>query len=88
MYRCTGLEKRSLKGQLTILFNILRTLNEKNGLSISEIADEIGIQHRTASHYAKLLYELGLADLEQAGPRLIVKINEKGKCIIKCLSEA
>ena len=81
------MEKRSLRGQVTILFNILRLLAHGDAKSISEIADEIGIQHRTASNYAKLLYELGFVNIKYEGPRLLVKITEKGLCIVKCLEK-
>ncbi|ALL00057.1 HTH domain protein [Pyrodictium delaneyi] len=79
-----SIEKRSLKGQIRLILKMMQILAEKE-LNFKQIAEELAVQERTVSKYAELLYDLGFADIEIRGPNKIVKLTEKGRCIVKCL---
>ncbi|ALL01930.1 hypothetical protein Pyrde_1887 [Pyrodictium delaneyi] len=79
-----SIEKRSLKGQIRLILKMMQILAEKE-LNFKQLAEELAVQERTVSKYAELLYDLGFADIEIQGPNKIVKLTEKGRCIVKCL---
>jgi len=59
--------------------------NSENKPGIMNIVNDLGYHHRTVSKYLNLLEKKGLIEIQPVLGKNIVKLTDKGECIINCL---
>lgn len=69
------------------MFELLRTI-EKEPKSISDLSKDLNVRWGTVKTYVRILEDLGLVKTEvwEGIPKkVMVKITDEGKCLVKCL---
>ena len=70
-----------------ITTEILLYLKEKadSNPGIMNLVHDLGYHHRTISKYLGLMEKNGLIKIEPTINKNIIKLTEKGECIVRCL---
>ena len=82
------MSERKITVALKRIFHVLKNIDGES--SITELASKLNLRVSTVSDYIRDLEALGLIRIEikEGFPRKIVpKLTEKGKCIVRCLAE-
>ena len=80
------MSERKITVALKRILYVLKNIDGES--SITELASKLNLRVSTVSDYIRDLEALGLVRIEikEGFPRKIVpKLTEKGKCIVKCL---
>jgi len=85
-------ERKSARDTATImrrLFKILQLIHEYElkgtELSYSDLEKLTGFSYKSIMGYVRVLEELGFVRTEYRVPKVVVKLTEKGRCLINCL---